>query len=265
MADTDVKTENTENVEETVVEETQPTEETVEETEDGEETSEENDEEESEEDKVLSRNLLKALRDPNRSESVIRNLAKNLGIKIGGDDVKDETKAVDKATGKVKSISELVDKHLPPQWKPMSQFLTAVLEEFQSEYVETKLQKTETDKHQERSDAAIEYLNNKYKDVAQYESKMAEIGADMAPSRLGNQKDYNKYIERIYQLAKGGSSDDGDINTRIAKAFGKTVKNAKRAKPGPSDVNRVKQDNTAKTPREAIAQAMEQLRKKQDK
>jgi hypothetical protein len=266
-----------ENVETQVTEETESTEETSDgmatdsDNDSGGDSSEETTEAEGEEgsgeeddlspdDVALAKSLMRALRDPSKNVSVIKNLATTLGIELGGSNVKSETKAVDSETGKKRTIAQLVDENLPPEWKRMAPVMTALLENFQAQYVEDRFKQTTEEKHNERSNAALAHMAGKYKDYKAVEPRMLELAKDLQPGALRTQDDYNRYLERLYVLAKG--TGEGNLNSKISQALGKAVDNAKRAKPGPSDVSRVKQDVVAKTPAEAVRMAMRQLSKK---
>lgn len=252
--------ENKETKQET--EETEETEETSESTESSEkETSETEDldtDDLSESDLAIAKEMYKALRDPKRNKTTVQNLAKNLGLSLGEGTVKTETKAED-TQGKQVKISDLVDENIPESWKPLAPILTKILENYQAQFVDPKFTQTEGNLHNERSTNALDWARDKYKDFDNYAQEMTEISQEMPPGKLTSQRDYNRYAERVYLLAKGSSSGEGNIADILAKTVNKTVKNAKRAKPGPSDVNRTKSDVTAKTPRDAIAMAMKEL------
>lgn len=239
-------------VEETVVEET---------TTDTDQPAEKTADDLTEEDLEVAKEIYKSLRDPKKSESAIRNLAKTLNIKLEQDASK-PSQVTDKDTGKKVSIKELVDSKLPPAWKAMGPMMAEILEAYQSEFVEKQFTKTQLNQHEERSVNAIEYGRTTYEDFSAYESTLEELSRELPPGKLDTQKDYNRYIDNLYTIAKARSGGNGNVNDKLAKLFGKTVKNAKRATPGPSDVNRVKVDNTAKTPMEAIKQAMAELNMK---
>lgn len=238
------------------------TEETVEEeiveTEDNEGESEEESDELSDEDVATAKELIKKLRTPGDREALVKSLAEQFGIKFGVEK-KDETVVQDKTTKTKRSIKDIVDEKLPPQWKAMGPILTEVLESINSEYIAPQFTATQEEKHLERVEAARAWAVEKYSDYEALGPKMAEIAQEVAPAKLNNLDDYKKYVDRIYKLAKGSDSD-GSLASKVAKIVQKTNKNAKRAKPGPSDVSQARNTVTAKTPEEAIKLAMKQLK-----
>lgn len=222
-----------------------------------EETSDDSDEL-SEEDVKLAKSLLKNLRDPGKGKQTAAELAKAFGVTLEVDK-KGEVTAVDKKTGEEVDIDALVNENLPEGWKTMGPILSKILAQYRDKVIAPKLTKNDIEKHTERSESAVEFLKNKYKDVDTLGDAMNEISQSVRPSKLETQADYNRYAEQIYKLAKGSVGDNGNTSLNLANIVKKTINNAKRATPGPSDVTRVKQDIHAKTPDEAVSLALRTL------
>lgn len=232
-----------------------------------EETQEESQEEEetpelveglSPDDLKIAATLYKGLNsgDKTTQTKIITNLAGQLGIGLSGEG--SSKKAEDKETGEQKSVKKLVEDNLPPSYKVMAPVLTTLLEKFQADFVKPEITSLAEGRQVEYEANAIQHLiDSKGEETVNAAApKMQQLAKRFKPSGLQTQKDYNEYINDIYTLATKDTSSK-DVNQKVANSLKKTKQNSERAKPGPSDVTRVKRGSKPISVDDAVRMAME--------
>ena len=237
------------------------------------ETTEEEDEEEtetddedgglSEEELKTAKQLLRQLKNGDTAKETVLALAKTFGIELGNVTKPSDTTNTKPSEAKQrKAIADIVNAEIPDNFMPLRGMLTKILTEINAEYIESQHTVSQEEKHRERTEAAREWAVSKYEDFEELGPVMAKIAQNVAPARLNTMQDYKDYIDTIYKAAKASHGGNKDLATKLSKIVQKTKNNAKRAKPGPSDVSSTKGDVKVNTVEDAIRLAEKQLRMK---